>query len=399
MKCEEIKELLTEYLDGELPAGDAASVEEHAAECEACRAELEALRQTSALLKSLPRADAPAGLAQNVAASLDRQITARRRAAALRWMHVGGWLSAAAAIIIMINLAPWESPSDSIVAPEHVPLESARVDDEGPAKDAAVAPSAPEAGLRRETASKKAEFERAGESRPEEIAKRTADELDAADDRESTPAGHDKKLEGAAAPGAAAGKGGAVESIAVRAKTARGGAPSKEAAEAVGRVMKKGRTPAKTKNGLAAKSKAAGRGKASAPLTLTYACKDVKAGRADVLKALKAAQGAPRDADKEAKADDNGDVIAARVPLGKLPGLVAALKLSGWSPPKTAPARKANEAGAVQSQKPAQLDAAAQARVRQPVQPAQSAGEAVADQAEQDLRMITINIILEVVVE
>ena len=399
MKCEEIKELLTEYLDGELPAGDAASVEEHAAECEACRAELEALRQTSALLKSLPRADAPAGLAQNVAASLDRQITARRRAAALRWMHVGGWLSAAAAIIIMINLAPWESPPDSTKVPEHAASESARVEEESPAKDAAVAPGPPEAGLRREAAPKDAEFLRVAKPRPDDVATRMSDKSDAADEGDYAPAGHDNKLEGAAAPGVAAGKGGAVESVAVRAKVARGGTPSKETAEAMGRAMKKGRTSAKTKNDLAAKNKAAGPGKASAPLTLTYACKDVKAGRADVLKALKAAQGAPRDADKEAKADDNGDVIAARVPLGKLPGLVAALKLSGWSPPKTAPARKANEAGAVQSQKPAQLDAAAQARVRQPVQPAQSAGEAVADQAEQDLRMITINIILEVVVE
>jgi len=399
MKCEEIKELLTEYLDGELPVGDAASVEEHAAGCEACRAELEALRQTSALLKSLPRADAPAALARNVAAAVDRQITARRRAAALRWMHVGGWLSAAAAIIIMINLAPWESPPDSTKVPEHAAPELARVEEESPAKDAAVAPRTPGTRLRREAASKGAEFLRVAKPRPDEVAKRMADKSDAADDTGKARVGHDNKLKGAAAPGNAAGKGGAVESVVARAKVARGGAPSKETAEAVGRAMKKGRTSAKTKNGLAAKGKAAGPGKASAPLTLTYACKDVKAGRADVLKALKAAQGTARDADKEAEEADNGDVIAARVPLGKLPGLVAALKLSGWSPPKTEPAREVDDAAALQSQKPAQLDAAAQTRVRQAVQPARSAGEAVADQAEQDLRMITINIFLKVAVE
>jgi len=129
MKCEEIKKLLTELLDGELPPEDAAAVEKHAAGCETCGAELGALRQMSALVKSLPKAAAPAGLAQKVTASLDQQIAAHKRAALMRWMHVGGWLSAAAALIIVIQLEPWGGSTTSTSTPKRhevaAPVETA----------------------------------------------------------------------------------------------------------------------------------------------------------------------------------------------------------------------------------------------------------------------------------
>lgn len=52
--CKWITELLSAYLDDEVTAGEQVQVEEHLKSCEACRAELESLRATTALLSSLP---------------------------------------------------------------------------------------------------------------------------------------------------------------------------------------------------------------------------------------------------------------------------------------------------------------------------------------------------------
>jgi hypothetical protein len=47
-------ELLSAYIDHELPAADMAAVEEHLAVCDACRAEYEELRGLSTLVRELP---------------------------------------------------------------------------------------------------------------------------------------------------------------------------------------------------------------------------------------------------------------------------------------------------------------------------------------------------------
>jgi hypothetical protein len=54
-----IKEMLSVYIDGELPPGDRARVEEHLAECAECAWELETLRQTVELVGQLPKVPVP----------------------------------------------------------------------------------------------------------------------------------------------------------------------------------------------------------------------------------------------------------------------------------------------------------------------------------------------------
>jgi len=54
MTCEKVRDLLSAYLDEELPESTARQVAAHLAECPACREELAGLRLTSHMLGSLP---------------------------------------------------------------------------------------------------------------------------------------------------------------------------------------------------------------------------------------------------------------------------------------------------------------------------------------------------------
>lgn len=55
MSCQELVEVVTEYLEGTLPATDRARFEEHVAICPPCRTYLEQMRHTVRALGRLPR--------------------------------------------------------------------------------------------------------------------------------------------------------------------------------------------------------------------------------------------------------------------------------------------------------------------------------------------------------
>ena len=52
--CNELVELLTEYLEGALPPAEVVAVEEHLRGCDACQRYLDQLRTTIGLLGSVP---------------------------------------------------------------------------------------------------------------------------------------------------------------------------------------------------------------------------------------------------------------------------------------------------------------------------------------------------------
>jgi hypothetical protein len=98
MSCREWESLLAEYVDGALSPEDRARVERHLAGCPTCAAEVAAVQRLAPVLRSLPEAQPPAGLADAVFA-----VTTRRR----------GWLrrllprrlaplSAAAAVLVVV---------------------------------------------------------------------------------------------------------------------------------------------------------------------------------------------------------------------------------------------------------------------------------------------------------
>jgi hypothetical protein len=73
MRCEDIAQQLSEYVDGVLEPGQTERLESHLAECAACRNELEAVRQTVALLHDMEAIEPPSDLLTRVHAELETE--------------------------------------------------------------------------------------------------------------------------------------------------------------------------------------------------------------------------------------------------------------------------------------------------------------------------------------
>lgn len=58
MACNELVEIVTDYLDGTLPAEELARVRDHLSSCDGCRAHVEQMRATVRVLRSAPEAPA-----------------------------------------------------------------------------------------------------------------------------------------------------------------------------------------------------------------------------------------------------------------------------------------------------------------------------------------------------
>lgn len=98
-------QLLSAYLDGELPAPDAAAVQDHLMDCAACRAAYEDLRGTKGLLGRLPLAEPPAAFWGAV-----REPGASRESPRARWtlprLRRPAWALVAALILLIVVAVP-----------------------------------------------------------------------------------------------------------------------------------------------------------------------------------------------------------------------------------------------------------------------------------------------------
>ena len=63
MDCNELVELVTDYLEGELPPSDMERFEAHLEECEACATYIEQIRQSVAVVGTLREETLPQGAA------------------------------------------------------------------------------------------------------------------------------------------------------------------------------------------------------------------------------------------------------------------------------------------------------------------------------------------------
>ncbi len=102
--CEKIRDLLSEYLDGELDERAAGEIRSHLASCESCRGELERLHRVSAAVKALPKVPAPKGFARRVAVRLAAEASPRVSAARRRPSAARVWIPAAAAALLALSV-------------------------------------------------------------------------------------------------------------------------------------------------------------------------------------------------------------------------------------------------------------------------------------------------------
>ena len=91
--CDEVRDWLSAYLDGELTARRREAVEAHLAGCDACRRELASLRQVSACLQAWPAPEP----ASDLSARFTERLAARAAQQDRRPWFAGPWPRAAAA--------------------------------------------------------------------------------------------------------------------------------------------------------------------------------------------------------------------------------------------------------------------------------------------------------------
>ena len=73
MECTRTEDLLSGYLDGDLPEGEREGISAHLGQCPRCAEEERALKETLSLLRNLPAEKAPPGLLEGVLRRIDRE--------------------------------------------------------------------------------------------------------------------------------------------------------------------------------------------------------------------------------------------------------------------------------------------------------------------------------------
>src|SRR5271154_2729645 len=79
VKCREVKELLSPYLDGAVTGNEMQALREHLDECAGCMREYQELRRTQQLLASMGRVQEPADLGLNLRLAISREAAETRR--------------------------------------------------------------------------------------------------------------------------------------------------------------------------------------------------------------------------------------------------------------------------------------------------------------------------------
>jgi hypothetical protein len=112
MSCQEVRLLLSDYLDGEVSTAQGEMVKEHLAGCESCARELAMLRSTAGMLASVGEVEPPESLLERIEAVTVNRPTLRARVRAafepvFRLPAYARWTaaSAAAAVVLLVAIS------------------------------------------------------------------------------------------------------------------------------------------------------------------------------------------------------------------------------------------------------------------------------------------------------
>jgi len=130
MRCQDVRQLLSEYLDGVLDSAHNKIVEEHLANCRECRLYWQALKADARLLRDLPEVAPPPGFRAELIAKLNnlerKEKKKGSRGKSLPFVSrlvAGPWIAgvAAAVLIFVVGLASFGgSYLGNIISPEGI---------------------------------------------------------------------------------------------------------------------------------------------------------------------------------------------------------------------------------------------------------------------------------------
>lgn len=113
MNCDEIRQLLSAFHDGEISSEAGTGVEQHLATCTACRRSLEAMERLGRITNSLPESEPAVDLWPQIVARLDDAATAPKTTLVdgrlWRWCAAG--LALAVVVLIGFGVFAWRRPA------------------------------------------------------------------------------------------------------------------------------------------------------------------------------------------------------------------------------------------------------------------------------------------------
>ena len=145
MECGRTDDLLSAYLDGDLPERERAGFAEHLRQCPRCAGEEKALKETLSLLRNLPAVHAPTGLLEGV-----RHRIGQEKETAPLWRklflpaHFGIPLGAAAVVLIFLLAYGIQKEIPVAKVPRSSPAKEMRVAKASPSPPAVVESTEPE---------------------------------------------------------------------------------------------------------------------------------------------------------------------------------------------------------------------------------------------------------------
>lgn len=101
MNCNEIKDMLSLYIDGELDENEKKAIEEHLRICESCRNELEQYQKIINMLQNLIEEEPPIGYCKRLHEKLLKAKQQKKVSTRSRWVKYG---SIAAAFVLVISV-------------------------------------------------------------------------------------------------------------------------------------------------------------------------------------------------------------------------------------------------------------------------------------------------------
>lgn len=123
MTCRDVQSLLSEHIDGVLSSSDENRLQDHLAKCDACRSELDALRDAVRLIRRVKPVEPPPDLLPRIHAKLARTKTPGSRIVSILW-NPQARVAIAACLLVTVCAVSYRYIEREQLAPSAAPTQA-----------------------------------------------------------------------------------------------------------------------------------------------------------------------------------------------------------------------------------------------------------------------------------